>query len=218
MKTAVIAGSTGLVGKQLMYKLLECKDYQKIIALVRTPLQIKHPKLVQLTVDYDKLDQYKDQMQGDDYFCCLGTTMKKAGSKVAFYKVDYTYAFEFAKIASENVASKFLLISAIGADSSSSVYYSKVKGELEEAIKKLKIPEIHIFQPSILVGNRLEFRFGEIIGIGVAKAISPLLISGLRKYKPMDVTKLAQAMLNVALQKETMTLKTWSYNEIMSII
>lgn len=214
----MIAGSTGLVGKQLMYKLLECREYQKIIALVRTPLPIKHPKLLQLTVDYEKLEQYKDQMQGDDYFCCLGTTMKKAGSKEAFYKVDYTYSLQFAKIASENSASKFLLISAIGADSSSSVYYSKVKGELEAAIKKLKIPEIHIFHPSILVGNRLEFRFGELIGIAMAKIISPLLIGKLKKYKPMEVTKLAGAMLKVALQKESSNSNTWSYTEIMSVV
>ncbi len=217
MKTAVIAGSTGLVGKQLMYKLLESNEYQKVIALVRTPIQIKHPKLVQITIDYEKLEQYKNQLMGDDYFCCLGTTMKKAKGKEAFYKVDHTYCLEFAKIAAENAASKFLLISSVGANASSSIYYSKVKGDLEEAIKKLKLPEIHIFHPSILVGNRLEFRFGELIGIAMAKTIAPLLIGKLKKYKPMEVTKLANAMINVALQPETTAIKNWSYKEIMSV-
>ena len=218
MKTAVIAGASGLVGKQLIFKLIESPEYHKIIVLVRTPIQIKHPKVVQVKVDFDKLNEFREEIKGDHFFCCLGTTMKKAGSKEAFYKVDFTYCLNFAKTAEANLATKFLLISSIGADSSSSVYYSKVKGELEIQISKLNIPEIHIFHPSILVGNRLELRFGEIIGIAIAKIISPLFVGGMKKYKPMEVTILAQAMLNVALQTEKPLNNTWSYKEIMSII
>ena len=218
MKTAVIAGATGLVGKQLMFKLLESTSYEKVIILVRTFIHIKHPKLIQVIVNFESLSAYKDQLKGDDFFCCLGTTMKRAGSKEAFYKVDYSYCLEFARLASENNAQKFLLISAIGADASSSIYYSKVKGELENAIRGLTISAIHIFHPSVLVGNRLEFRFGEIIGIAMAKTLSPLMLGSLSKYKPIEVTELADSMLKIAQLPLKEKVTTWNYKQMMSVI
>lgn len=217
MKTALIAGASGLVGKQLLFKLLENPTYHRIIALVRKKLPIRHDKLVQMEVDFDKLYDYKYQLLGDDFFCCLGTTLKKAGSKEAFYKVDYNYCYELAKIAVENKAQNFLLVSAVGADAASTIFYSRVKGELERDIQALPIQHIHIFHPSLLVGNRLEHRLGEKLGIGLAKVVSPLLTGSLKKYKPIEATKVANALINAAQQVPNGQVKHYQFEEMISL-
>lgn len=217
MKTAILSGATGLIGKQLMYKLLESEIYQKIIILVRNELPIKHPKLFQLLVDFDKLDQFKDQISGQDFFCCLGTTMKKAGNKESFYKVDFTYCYELGKIAAQLNAQSFNIVSAIGADPDSSIFYSSVKGKLEEAITNLNIIHLNIFHPSILLGDRTEFRFGERIGIAISQIISPLLFAGLRKYRPIHAAQVANSMLKAANIRSQSKIKRYSYDEMMQL-
>lgn len=217
MKTAVIAGASGLIGKQLMYKLLESAFYQKVIVLVRRELPLKHPKIEQLIVDFDNLAYYQEQLKGDDFFCCLGTTMKKAGNKEAFYKVDFTYCLELAKIALQNKASSFNLVSAIGSDINSSIYYSKVKGELEKALEALHFSQLNIFQPSILIGNRVEFRLGEKIGIGIAQVISPLMFGGFQKYKPIHVAQVANAMLNAAQKKTDKKVTRYEFEQMIEL-
>ena len=217
MKIAVLAGASGLIGKQLMYKLLESTFYQKVLILVRKEMPIKHPKIEQLIVNFDQLAKYQEQLIADDFFCCLGTTMKKAGSKEAFYKVDFTYCLELGKIASQNHTKSFNLVSAIGSNPNSGIYYSKVKGEVEKALKELNFTELNIFQPSILIGNRVEFRLGEKIGICIVQSISPLLIGGLRKYKPIHVAQVANAMLNDAQRNSNKRVKRYEFQQMMEL-
>lgn len=217
MKTAVLAGASGLIGKQLMYKLLESTFYQKVIVLVRKEIPIKHPKIEQLILDFDNLARYQEQLKGDDFFCCLGTTLKKAGSKEAFYKVDFIYCLELGKIASQNHAKSFNLVSAIGSDANSSIYYSKVKGELEQALSDLHFSQLNFFQPSILVGNRHEFRMGERIGIGIAQIISPLMFGGLHKYKPIHAAQVANAMMNAAQKMANKRVARYEFEQMMEL-
>ena len=217
MKKAVLVGCTGLVGKQLMYKLIESQHYDVVIVLVRAELPIKHSKIKQLIVDFDKLSDFKDQLVADDFFCCLGTTMKKAGSKEAFYKVDYTYCYEFGKIASYNHAKSFNLVSAIGSDSNSKIFYSKVKGQLEQDLEKLNLTTFNIFQPSFLLSNRTEFRLGEKLGAYIASLFSALFIGSLRKYKPIHAAQVANAILKAAQKKQSEKTTKYDFDKMMEL-
>ncbi len=199
MKSALIAGATGLVGKQCLYKLLENPNYDHVYALVRKPLEITHEKLKQIAFDYEDFTKLEILWKVDDVFCCLGTTMKTAGTKEAFYKVDYTFIVKLGEYFSNREAVNFLLISAIGADANSPIFYSKVKGETEEAVSKLNYKGIFIFQPSFLVGDREQFRLGEMIGLSIAQLVSPLLFGNMKKYKPIHAAKVADSMISRAL-------------------
>jgi len=199
MKSAIIAGASGLVGKQCLYKLLENPNYDRVYALVRKPLEIKHLKLNEIVFDYQDFSKLELLWKIDDVYCCLGTTMQIAGSKEAFYQVDYTYVVNLARYFSSREAVNLLLISALGADASSSIFYSKTKAETEQAVIKLNYKGIFIFQPSFLAGDRQAFRLGEKIGLGIAQLVSPLLIGGLKKYKPIHAAKVAEAMIAMAL-------------------
>ncbi len=195
MKIALVAGATGLVGKQVMYKLLENNRYEKVYILVRKKLEIKNSKLIQIVIKYDQLESISAEVIPTDVFCCLGTTIAKAGSEEEFYKVDYTYVLQIAKIFKERKASNFLLISAVGASADSSIFYSRTKGEVEQAIRQLDYDSFHAFRPSLLLGQRNEFRFGERIGIGFAMIFQPFLIASLAKYKPIHAALLADYMI-----------------------
>jgi uncharacterized protein YbjT (DUF2867 family) len=200
MKTALIVGATGLVGKNCLYQLLETKEYSRVIALVRKPLAIKHHQLEQVIVDFDQLQHYKDKMTADDVFCCLGTTIGVAGSQENFRKVDFDYPLQVAEICLNNGAQQFLLVSAMGANAASSIFYNKVKGEIENAIDKLNYSSLQIFQPSLLLGNRKEVRVGELIGKVVMKGLGFLFIGPIKKYKAIEAETVAKAMVKAALQ------------------
>ncbi|AMS27014.1 oxidoreductase [Bacteroidetes bacterium UKL13-3] len=200
MKTALIVGATGLVGKNCLYQLLETKEYSRVIALVRKPLAIKHHQLEQVIVDFDQLQHYKDKMTADDVFCCLGTTIGVAGSQENFRKVDFDYPLQVAEICLKNGAQQFLLVSAMGANAASSIFYNKVKGEIENAIDKLNYSSLQIFQPSLLLGNRKEVRVGELIGKVVMKGLGFLFIGPIKKYKAIEAETVAKAMVKAALQ------------------
>jgi uncharacterized protein YbjT (DUF2867 family) len=193
MKTALIVGATGLIGKHLTQKLLTSNFYEKVSVIVRKPLNIIHPKLEQIVIDFDNLDASK--VNADDIFCCLGTTMKQAGSKDAFYKVDFTYPLNFAKAGLANGAKQFLVVSSMGADKKSMVYYSRVKGEIENALSDLNYPTLIILRPSMLAGERENPRIGEKIGKVVMDFFAPLMPD---KYKVIAGEKVAHAMLELA--------------------
>ena len=171
MKSALVVGSSGLVGSHLLKFLLESGYYSNVSVLVRKPVQFTHPKLTVHLVDFDFLDKFRSSIVGDDIFCCLGTTIKTAGSQYAFYKVDYEYPAAIARIAKENGAASFSLISAMGANKKSSIFYSRVKGEIEFAVSEIGFEKVLIYRPSLLLGERNEFRFGEKIGA----LLSPLM-------------------------------------------
>jgi len=199
MRVALIAGATGLVGKACLYALLENKAYTRIIALVRKPLAIKHHKLHQVIVDFENLNQAASEMMADDVYCCLGTTIKVAGSQENFKKVDYHYPIELAKIGLQNGATRFMVVSAMGANPQSAIFYNKTKGEMETAMKQLSYHFIGIFQPSLLLGDRKELRVGELIGKAVMKGLGFLFLGPLKKYKAIQAVVVAKAMITMAL-------------------
>ena len=193
MKTALVIGATGLIGKSLTIKLLENKFYAKVKILVRKNIDLLHPNLEQILVDFDDLDTSK--IVADDVFCCLGTTMKVAGSKPAFYKVDFTYPLVVAKAALENGAKQYLIVTSMGADPKSMIYYNRVKGEIEKALSDLHYPTLLIFRPSMLLGEREEERLGEKISKIAMNLISFMTPD---RYKAIEGEKVANAMMILA--------------------
>lgn len=199
MKVAVIAGATGLIGNQLLQLLLNDPEYHLVKAFTRSPLELKHSKLQNIVADFDRLRELRAQLSGDAVFCCLGTTMKKAGSKEAFKKVDYMYPLELATTTHHHGAQQFLLVSALGADKNASIYYNKIKGEVEEAIGKVGFRSYHIMRPSLLLGPRDESRPGEDAAKFFYKAFGFLIPE---KYKAVDAAKVARAMLRLARDEQ----------------
>ncbi|MBR7722440.1 NAD-dependent epimerase/dehydratase family protein [Hymenobacter properus] len=198
MKTALLAGATGLIGAQLLPLLLQSERYAKVIVVGRRAVPVIHPKLVQVTTELDKLEDVRLKLIADDVYCCLGTTMKQAGSKEAFFKVDFLYVVQLAAVAASNFASQLLVVSSMGADAESRIYYSRVKGEMEAAVRQTPFRAIHIFRPSLLLGEREHPRLGERIGAVVLKALAPLLRGPLLKYRPVTGAAVAAAMLKAA--------------------
>jgi len=198
IKTALIAGATGLVGSSLLQQLLKTNYYSKIIVLVRKPIAVEDSRVLQLVVDYDKLENYAAQIIADDVYCTLGTTIKKAGSKEAFKKVDYEYPLVLGKIAKQNGAQKFLIVTALGSDVKSPIFYNKVKGEIENELKSLQFSNLFIFQPSLLVGDRQENRLGEKVAIVASKVFNHLLFGSLKKYRSINIEAVAFGMIRAA--------------------
>jgi uncharacterized protein YbjT (DUF2867 family) len=198
MKTALIAGGTGLIGGQLLTLLLASDRYKKVIALTRHDLPV-HAKLVQVKIEHGKVGELDPGSHVDDVFCCLGTTMAKAHTKEKFYHVDFTLPFLLAKNSLAQGATQYLLVSALGANKNSSIYYNQVKGAIEEAISKLGFETVHIFKPSLLLGPRSEKRSAEDAAKFFYKIFGFLIPS---KYKAIDSMKVAKAMLHFASQDQ----------------
>ncbi len=200
MKTAIILGSSGLVGAALLQQLIKDDSYSKIKVLVRKPSEIKHPKIEEIIVDFKEIDSYKQLVIGDILFSCMGTTIKNAKSKAAQYEVDFTYQFQTAKAAAENGVKTYVLISSIGASAKSNNFYLRMKGELEEAVKPLPFQQINIMRPGPLGGNRKEFRISEALSFPILKFFNALGL--FRKYRIIDVKIVAKAMINSIKQNE----------------
>lgn len=198
-RTALIAGATGLVGGHCLAGLLESPHYDRVIALTRRPLAQRHAKLDQRIIAFDQLGREgADFPTVDDVFCCLGTTMRAAGSQAAFRQVDFVYVVALAGQALGHGAKQFLLVSSLGANPKSRIFYSRVKGEAEAAIAALTFEGRQIFRPSILTGDRVEHRAGERAGIAVMRGVSFAMIGPLRKYRPIAARTVARAMIRVA--------------------
>jgi len=196
MKTALIAGGTGLIGQQLLQLLLESPLYDKVIALTRHDLNV-NSKLVQVKMEFRNITEKTELLKADDVFCCLGTTMAKAGSKEKFRQVDFYYPFLLAKTTHAAGAKQYLLVSALGANKSSSIFYNEVKGEVEEAVSSVGFDAVHIFRPSLLVGPRSEKRSGEDAAKIFYKVFGFLIP---KKYQSIASSKVANAMLHFASQ------------------
>ena len=194
-RTALIVGATGLTGKHLLEFLLADVRYASVHALVRKAALQAHPKLSEHVIDFESLRKLP---KADDAFCCLGTTIKKAGSQAAFRKVDFDYVVNFATAAKSAGAKHFLVVSALGANAKSSVFYNRVKGEMENALKAMNFESLHIFRPSFLLGERAEARLGERLGIAVFSALAPLMIGPTRKVRPVEAKGLARGMVLAA--------------------
>ena len=216
MKTAIIIGATGLVGSFITNKLLEDNQYTKVKVFVRRSLKIDNPKLEEFIVDFDKIELWKDKLTGDELYSALGTTIKKAGSKNAQFKIDFTYQYEVAKTALANKVKTFLLVSSAGANYKSSNFYLRMKGSLDEKVQQLNFEKIYIFRPSILAGERNEKRFGESIGIKIAGIITKI-IPALKKYRPIEASKVAEAMIKSANQNLSNRIRIYEPEEIFKI-
>jgi uncharacterized protein YbjT (DUF2867 family) len=194
-KTALVLGATGLIGNLLTHQLVDSPTYEKVKVLVRKSLNWQHPNLQEVQVDFDHPNGLLTQ--ADDVFCCLGTTMKKAGSKEAFRKVDYQYPMDIARLSRANGATQFSIVTAMGADVQSSFYYNRVKGDVEQDLTALNYQTLLIFRPSLLLGNRQENRLSERLAEGAMRLFSPLIPA---KYKGVEAAKVANAMLATAQQ------------------
>lgn len=192
---AVIAGATGLVGKECLRLLLT--RYDSVTALVRRSIGPLHPRLLERQMDFDHLGAIQIPPRAHVY-CALGTTIKKAGSEAAFRKVDYEYPKILAERAAAAGGTRFMLVSSVGADARSNNFYLRVKGELEDALRQMPLEAVHIFRPSFLIGERAERRSGEAVPIPVARALSFILMGRLRKYRAIPAATVATAMVAAA--------------------
>lgn len=199
-RKAVVVGGTGLVGGYVVRELLVQKEYTRVMVMGRRPLDIKHPKLEQALIDWEQPQKSAFALEGvDDMFCCLGTTMKKAGSKERFRQVDLDYPVLTAQLGKEAGAVQMLAISAMGADPNARVFYNRTKGEAEEALAAIGLPALHLFRPSLILGARPERRFGEAAATVVMKALDGLMTGRLASYRAIPASFIARAMVRIAL-------------------
>jgi uncharacterized protein YbjT (DUF2867 family) len=198
MRTALVAGGTGLVGRYLLDMLTGAGDYDRVMAVGRRPLAVAHPKLVEVITPMDALDRLAEPLRGDDAFCCLGTTMKRAGSREAFRAVDQGAVLAFAWAAQRGGARRFFTVSALGADAESRVLYNRVKGETEVALGVLGFATLGIFRPGLLRGPREEFRLGERVGAAALALVEPLMLGGARRYRSIHAATVARAMVRAS--------------------
>lgn len=217
-KSALLVGASGLVGGELLNCLLIAPEYSKVLILVRKPLGLIHPKLEERVIEFEDLLQHRDCFKVNDVFCCLGTTIKKARSKEAFRKVDVEYPLKIARLAKDMQAEKFLIISSVGANPKSTVFYTRMKGLLEQKLKEIGIKSLHIFRPSLLLGNRKEFRIGESVSAFLTKGISFFFVGWLKKYKPIEAKTVANGMYMAAQFKgEVQGIQIYLSNQIKEI-
>lgn len=217
-KTAIVIGASGLIGNNLLQLLLNDPDFFKVKIFVRKALSINNEKLEQHIIDFNSIANYKELITGDVLFCCLGTTIKTAGSKEAFLKVDYTYPEQFAEIAAKNGVEHYLLISSIGADKNSSNFYLKVKGDIEHFLRQQHFKTLTILRPSLLLGDRNEFRLGELFAKFFMNLFPFVFIRKLKPYKPIEASTVAKAMLVLSKQisNKTGSLPSASVNIFLS--
>jgi uncharacterized protein YbjT (DUF2867 family) len=199
LSTALLAGATGLVGSHVLRNLLADPHWGRVVTVGRRATPVRHVKLEQRIVDLGMLETLGD-LRADDVFCCVGTTIKQAGSQDAFRRVDHDYVVALAGAGLRAGATQFLLVSAIGADPASRVFYSRVKGETEAAVRRLSYRGVQIFRPSLLLGERAEFRAGERIATLLAPIASLALVGPLRRYRPIQADTVARAMGQIATE------------------
>ncbi|PYE44314.1 oxidoreductase [Paenibacillus barcinonensis] len=196
-RKAMVIGATGLVGGLLVRSLLEHSHYSEVRILVRRRLELEHPALKQYIVDWAELDSQGELFEGiHDLYCCLGTTIKKAGSQEQFREVDFHYPVRAAMLAKQHGVEQMLVISSMGASASSRVFYSRTKGEMEDALSDIGFGSLHIFRPSLILGDRGEKRFGEELAAHAMKWLDRWTPA---KYRAVQASTIAQAMRNIAI-------------------
>ena len=201
MKTALLFGSSGLVGGHLLNQLIKDTNYSKIKLFVRSFPEINDPKVEIIKTDFSNLQNHNEDIKGDDCFVCIGTTKKNSPDKDEYKRVELDIPKEVAKIAKSNLVNSFIFVSALYANSKSSGEYIRFKGQVEDELKELNFPKLAILRPSFLIGNRKEKRASETIGIFVFKLLSPLLLGPLKKMKPIHSETVAKAMIAI-IQKD----------------
>lgn len=198
-KTAILLGASGLVGSQLLTLLLNSPSYTQVILFNRKVSSVKHPKIKEILVDFSQPQSYLNAIKGDVIFCCIGSTKAKTPNPADYRKVDYDIPLIFAQEGFKNGVQAFHLVSSLGANINASNSYLKLKGEVEDAIKKVNLNSLYIYQPSFLTGNRLENRNIEKLASFFIRLINPLLMGSLKKYRGIQAQTVAQGMLKTSL-------------------
>lgn len=211
-KIAILFGATGLVGNNVLMRLLSDDRYEKIKVFSRGELSVKNEKITIIQTDFSNFEELKPKITGTDVFCCLGTTIKKAGSQENFKKIDFELVVNIAKAAYENKVPDFLVISSVGANSKSGNFYLRTKGEMEEEILNIPFSKLVILRPSLLLGKRKEFRLFEEIGKAIFSFLSFLLLGKLRKFKPNNASDVGKVMVKLA--NVTTSKKVFEPNDI----
>jgi uncharacterized protein YbjT (DUF2867 family) len=217
MKKAILFGASGFIGSYILDELLNDPEYDQVTVVVRRPLKVSHAKLKMLIGDFRTLPSLKAELIADEVFIALGTTKKNTPQREEYYHVDHDYPILAAKIAKENGAKSVFVVTAIGADADSKFFYIKTKGETERDIKALGFQHTHIFQPSMIMGNRKEHRPMEKAFIRVWGAADRLFVSGLSRYKGIDAKDVAKAMIKAA-KKQTDKVKIYQWREMYELL
>jgi len=216
VKTALLFGSTGLVGGHVLNQLIQNDNYSKIKIFVRSSIQINNSKIEIIQTDFNNLKNHREDIKGDDCFFCIGTTKKNSPDKNEYKRVELEVPKQVAQIAKSNLVNSFVFVSSGYADPKSSGDYLKFKGLVEEELKRLNFSKLGIMRPSFLLGNRQEKRVGEKIGIFVFKLLSPLFLGPLKKMKPIHSATVAKAMIRTANEK--LEKKVFESNEIAELV
>ena len=211
---ALVIGATGATGRELVNLLINDEDFDQVSIFVRKAPELEHEKLKIHTIDFNEIKKHKDLIKGDILFSALGTTKKEAGGKQRQYIIDYTYQYEFAKIAAENGVDQLSLVSSIGANPKSFMFYPKMKGELESDVKKLKFKKIDIFQPPILIRQPEIIRKAEKKAISIIQKLNKLGI--LKSQQPLMVSNLAERMVKTAKTNSKEKVNTYLPKELFN--
>ena len=198
MKTAIILGSTGLTGSELLDRLLQDERYEKIKLFSRSSIGVKNDKIEEHLIDLLELEKYETEFTADEVFCCIGTTQSKTPDDETYHKIDHGIPVTAAKLAKRNGINRFVVISALGADENSRIFYNRTKGEMERDVLAQNVSKTYIFEPSLIDGNREESRPMEAAGKNVMKVVNYLLVGPLKQYKSIHAGKIADAMIYVA--------------------
>lgn len=212
----ILVGASGLIGSHLLSALIKSDEINRVILLLRAPLNRTDPKVQQLIINFDEMEHFTSDIMGDIIYSCLGTTKSKTTDSKLYRKIDLEYPLSLAKIGLENGVSQFHLVSSMGANKKSPSSYLKLKGELEEKLKQLSIPSLHIYQPSLLTGKRSKKRSGEQIATLLFKLIEPIFLGPLKKYRSIKAETVAQAMINQSL-KDLKGTFTYPSNQIQEL-
>ena len=199
-RIALVAGATGLVGGRLLRRLLARREYGEVRVLGRRPPPLEAGKLRNVATDFSNLDALGTDLAADDVYCCLGTTIRAAGSRAAFERVDYHMVVDLARAAHKAGAKRFLVVSAAGVSSRSPVFYSRVKARMEEAVLALPFEAVHVVRPSLLLGERRELRPGELLGQKLAPLLSRVMVGPLAAYRPIKADDVAGALVQLAFK------------------
>lgn len=213
-RTALIVGATGLVGGHCLRLLLQRPEYTRVRVLARKGFDLRDSKLDARLVDFEGLPNESEMFVCDDVFCCLGTTIAKAGTQEAFARIDRDYPKMIAERTLRSGALRFLLVSSVGADIDSKNFYLRTKGAVEREIADVPFEAVYIFRPSMLLGERAELRWGEKIAEPIARLLSPIMVNGLRKYRAVEAAFVAQAMVFAALKSKTRGVQVFEYDEM----
>ena len=215
-RSALLVGATGLVGSHCLTRLLAEPAYERVTVLSRRPLGREHERLSEHLVNFERLEEHTDWVRGDDLYCCLGTTIKQAGSQAAFRHVDHDLVLNVARLAQENGARRLALVSSVGAAPEARNFYLRTKGETERDVAGLGYDCLEVFRPSFLVGEREAPRLGERLGIGLTSTIARAFVGPLRRFRPIEADQVAAAMV-AALRRGEPGVRLRTHAEIVQL-